>query len=209
MERPKNILKVTAVLITAICIAVVVIGYRNNLKANDMDKPRINTESDNYPKATFAAGCFWHVEHTFGKLPGVVSAVSGYTGGEKSNPSYHEVCTGRTGHAEAVEVTFEPELISYEKLLDTFFGIHDPTTLNRQGPDVGTQYRSEIFYHSEAQKHLAEKMKQDLGNSGKFKAGIVTQITSSSQFYKAESYHQKYFEKRGVHSCGFGLKEQE
>ena len=148
-------------------------------------------------KATFGAGCFWHVEDLLSKTKGVKSTQVGYTGGQLPNPTYEEVCTDRTGHAEAVEVEYDPDEISYEELLDVFWNNHNPTTLNRQGPDVGIQYRSAIFYHNDEQKEIAEKSKQELDNSGKFENPIVTEIVPAPSFYKAEEYHQKYFKKHG------------
>ena len=146
-------------------------------------------------KATFGAGCFWHVEDLLGKTKGVKSTQVGYTGGQLVNPTYEEVCTDKTGHAEAVEVEYDPNEISYEELLDVFWNNHNPTTLNRQGPDMGIQYRSAIFYHDDEQKAIAEKSKQTLGKSGKFENPIVTEIVPAPLFYKAEEYHQKYFKK--------------
>ena len=146
-------------------------------------------------KATFGAGCFWHVEDLFGKIKGVKSTKVGYTGGNLTNPTYEEVCTDRTGHAEAVEIEYDPNEISYEELLDVFWNSHDPTSLNRQGPDIGIQYRSSIFFHNESQKQDAEKSKERLNSSGKFSKNIVTEIIPSPEFYKAEEYHQKYFQK--------------
>ena len=149
-------------------------------------------------KATFGAGCFWHVEDLLAKTKGVKSTKVGYTGGQLPNPTYEEVCTDRTGHAEAVEVEFDPEEISFEELLDVFWNNHNPTTLNRQGPDVGIQYRSAIFYHDEKQKEIAEKSKQSLSESGKFDNPVVTEIVPAPTFYDAEEYHQKYFKKHGL-----------
>ena len=154
-------------------------------------------------KATFGAGCFWGVELAFSQLNGVKEAVSGYAGGTKQNPTYKEVCSGYTGHAEVVEVTYNPAEISYNELLDLFWKKHNPTTLNRQGPDVGTQYRSVIFYHSPEQKAAAEKSRDELQQSGKWPKPIVTQIEPASTFYRAEEYHQKYLEKQGRTSCGY------
>lgn len=148
-------------------------------------------------KATFGAGCFWHVEDLLGKTKGVKSTQAGYTGGQLPNPTYEEVCTDKTGHAEAVEVEYNPDEISYEELLDVFWNNHNPTTLNRQGPDVGIQYRSAIFYHNKEQKAIAEKSKQTIETSGKFENPIVTEIVPAPSFYKAEEYHQKYFKKCG------------
>lgn len=153
-------------------------------------------------KAIFACGCFWGVEAAFSKLPGVISAPCGYTGGRTENPTYKEVCNGNTYHAEAVLVDFDPSEISYEDLVRFFFKIHDPTTLNRQGPDIGSQYRSAIFYLDENQKSTAEKIKKELEESKTYNKPIVTQIAPASQFYFAEEYHQKYFEKHGIEgSC--------
>ena len=149
-------------------------------------------------KATFGAGCFWHVEDLLGKTKGVKSTKVGYTGGQLPNPTYEEVCTDRTGHAEAVEVEYDPDEISFEELLDVFWNNHNPTTLNRQGPDVGIQYRSAIFYHNDEQKEIAEKSKESLDKSGRFENAIVTQIVPAPTFYKAEEYHQKYFQKNGL-----------
>ncbi len=144
--------------------------------------------------ATFANGCFWCTEAVFEELEGVVSATSGYTGGQTKNPTYKEICTGNTGHAEALEIVYEPAKISFDELLAVFWETHDPTTLNRQGADVGTQYRSGIFYHNQEQKEKAEKYKAELNKSGAFDKPIVTEITSASLFYPAEDYHQQYFE---------------
>lgn len=152
-------------------------------------------------KATFGAGCFWGVEAAFRELPGVVDAAVGYLGGTLKDPTYHDVCTDTTGHAEVVEVTYDPQQLSYERLLELFWSIHNPTTLNRQGPDVGTQYRSAIFYHTPEQKAAAEKSKQELGASGRFARPIVTEITPASEFYRAEEYHQQYLAKRGLRNC--------
>jgi peptide-methionine (S)-S-oxide reductase len=152
-------------------------------------------------KATFGAGCFWGVEVAFRQVPGVVDATAGYLGGTLPNPTYQDVCTGRTGHAEVVEVTYDPRRVTYEDLLEVFWNSHDPTTLNRQGPDHGTQYRSAIFYHDEQQKTAAETSKERLGSSGRFPHPIVTEITPASTFYRAEEYHQRYLEKRGLASC--------
>jgi len=152
-------------------------------------------------KAIFAAGCFWGVEATFRQLPGVVSTRVGYTGGALSNPTYEDVCTDRTGHAEAVEVEYDPSKLSYEKLLDVFWENHDPTQLNRQGPDRGTQYRSAIFFTSPEQEAAAKASKERLEKSGRYRKPIVTQIVPAPTFYEAEDYHQQYLEKRGLASC--------
>ena len=149
-------------------------------------------------KATFAAGCFWHVEDIFSKTNGISSTKVGYIGGQLPNPTYEEVCTDKTGHAEAVQVEYNPDEISFEELLDVFWKNHNPTTLNRQGPDVGIQYRSAIFYHDEKQKETAENSKQTLNSSGIFDNPIITQIVPAPIFYEAEEYHQKYFKKHGL-----------
>jgi len=149
-------------------------------------------------KATFGAGCFWHVEDLFRKTKGVKSTKVGYTGGNLANPTYEEVCTDRTGHAEAVEVDYDPKAVSYEELLNVFWNNHDPTSLNRQGPDVGIQYRSSVFFHDDFQKEAAIKSKEKLDSSGKFSKKIVTEIIPAPEFFKAEEYHQKYFQKHGI-----------
>lgn len=149
-------------------------------------------------KAIFGAGCFWGVESLFRKVPGVTDVMVGYTGGELENPTYEDVCRSETGHAEAVEVTYDPEKVSYERLLEVFWNNHNPTTPNQQGPDRGSQYRSVIFYHNNEQKKLAENSKESLEKSGKWRNPIVTEITPAQTFYKAEEYHQRYFEKAGI-----------
>ena len=152
-------------------------------------------------KATFGAGCFWGVEQTFRDTEGVISAVSGYAGGKTENPTYRDVCSHGTEHAEVVEVDFDPAVVSYEKLLGVFWANHNPTQLNRQGPDVGDQYRSVIFCHSPEQKIAAEESKAALDQGGKFGKPIVTQIEAAPKFYPAEDYHQRYLEKRGMTHC--------
>ena len=151
--------------------------------------------------AIFAAGCFWGVEAAFREVEGVSSTRVGYVGGTLDNPTYKDVCSGRTGHAEAVEVTYDPARVSYDQLLDLFWEIHDPTTLNRQGPDVGAQYRSAIFFLNPAQEAAARSSKERLQRSGKHSRDIVTEITPASQFWAAEDYHQQYFEKQGITHC--------
>lgn len=143
--------------------------------------------------ATLAGGCFWCIEAVYNQIPGVLRAESGYIGGHVENPTYDDICTGRTGHAEAVEVEFDPSKITFAEILDLFWQAHDPTQLNRQGNDIGTQYRSAIFYHSEAQKKAAEESMAKLRDSGKFKDPIVTELTAATTFYKAEGYHQDYY----------------
>lgn len=152
-------------------------------------------------KAMFGAGCFWGVEEAFRNLPGVVGTAVGYSGGSRANPTYEDVCTGTTHHAEVVEVEYDPAKISYDQLLDLFWNSHDPTTLNRQGPDHGTQYRSAIFYFDDEQRSAAEQSKLRQEESGRFRRPIVTEITPAAPFWRAEEYHQAYLAKRGRSSC--------
>jgi len=154
-----------------------------------------------YETATFGAGCFWGVEEAFRRVPGVVETAVGFMGGTLENPTYPDVCTGRTGHAEAVQVTYDPSVVSYRALLDVFWSVHDPTTPNRQGPDVGTQYRSVIFYHTPEQETEARASKEEEGRSGRFRRPIVTAIEPARTFWRAEEYHQQYFAKRGGGQC--------
>ncbi len=149
-------------------------------------------------QATFGAGCFWGVESAFRQIPGVIDAKVGYEGGTLPNPTYKDVCSNKTGHAEVVQITFDPKRVSYEALLAAFFDLHDPTQLNRQGPDFGTQYRSVIFYHSPAQQAAAQKALAELSASGRYKKPIVTQLVPATTFNLAEEYHQRYFEKMGI-----------
>jgi peptide-methionine (S)-S-oxide reductase len=158
-------------------------------------------ESTKMEKAAFGAGCFWGVEAAFRQIQGVKSTTVGYEGGTFESPTYQEVCTGKTGHAETVEIEFDPAKVSYDQLLDVFWNNHDPTTKNRQGPDVGVQYRSVIFYHTPEQKKEALASIEKLKKSGKFKRPIVTQVVPASTFWKAEEYHQQYLEKHGLSSC--------
>ncbi len=151
--------------------------------------------------ATFGAGCFWGVEAAFHQIEGVEDAVSGYMGGHLDNPTYEDVCTDSTGHAEVVQVEFDPEEVSYEDLLEVFWSNHNPTTPNRQGPDVGTQYRSVIFFHDEDQRERAERSLKDLEASGRFSEPIVTEVAPAQTFWRAEDYHQRYLEKRGLSHC--------
>lgn len=152
-------------------------------------------------KASFGAGCFWGVEAAFRQLKGVTATAVGYMGGSMPDPTYHDVCTDRTGHAEVVQVEYDPAQVSYDDLLRVFWENHDPTTLNRQGPDVGTQYRSVIFYHSPEQEAAAKASKDALAKSGRFKRPIVTEIKPAPEFWRAEEYHQQYLEKRGLAHC--------
>lgn len=158
-------------------------------------------ENPTLEKATFGAGCFWGVEAAFRQIKGIVSTTVGYSGGSYKDPSYRDVCTDRTGHAEVVQVVYDPARVSYNDLLKVFWENHDPTTMNRQGPDVGTQYRSAIFFHSPEQEAAARASKASLDGSGRYRRPIVTEITPASEFYPAEEYHQQYLEKRGLSTC--------
>ena len=181
-----------------------------SLKAGEMpDKQQANPNKyldqaigDNARTALFAAGCFWGVESAFRNVNGVFKTTVGYCGGNSENPTYRQVCYGGTGHAETVEVVFDPAIVTYEQLLNVFWNSHDPTTMNRQGPDVGEQYRSAIFYLNDSQREQAEKSKSTLEKSGKYKNPVVTEISPAKTFYKAEDYHQQYLEKKGLNSCG-------
>lgn len=155
--------------------------------------------------ATFGAGCFWQIEAAYRMLPGVTATTVGYMGGSLSDPTYRDVCTDHTGHAEVVQVEWDPSRLTYDGILDAFWANHDPTTLNRQGPDIGTQYRSAIFYHDEAQRAAALASKQRLETEGRYRRQIVTEITAASEFWPAEDYHQQYLEKRGLASCSIEL----
>ena len=181
------------------CVAPV----SGNLKEPRMIQAKIaDSKSGKVEQATFGAGCFWGVEATFRATPGVLSTRVGFAGGRTENPTYEDVCYTNTNHAEVVHLEFDPEEISYRKLVDIFFANHNPTTLNRQGPDVGSQYRSVVFYHGDAQKTVAEEAKRQLGESGKWgDRPIVTQVAPFTQFYPAEEYHQQYLEKRGKTHC--------
>jgi peptide methionine sulfoxide reductase msrA/msrB len=183
-------------------------GYGEYVKLFDKDQTGKDEKSNGTEKANsdlqtaaFAAGCFWGVESLFQKIKGVVETTVGYTGGTTPDPTYRQVCTGITGHAEAVQLKFDPGIVSYEELLSLFWRMHDPTTPNRQGPDVGTQYRSAIFYHSEEQKKAAERSKEEFDRSGVYMNKATTQIVPASTFYAAEEYHQDYFEKQGGGAC--------
>ena len=152
-------------------------------------------------KATFGAGCFWGVEARFAEIPGVIDTAVGYEGGDLEHPTYKEVCTDRTGHAEVVDVTFDPTRVSFDSLLDTFFALHDPTQVNRQGPDWGTQYRSVVFAHSDEQAQLAKEKIAELNATGEYRKPIATKVEPATMFWKAEEYHQRYLEKRGMVHC--------
>ena len=177
------------------CVSSAALDFKPEAQANVAGRETAAAATET---ATFAAGCFWGVEHKLGKVPGVVSTIVGYTGGKSVNPTYEEVCTDRTGHAEAVQVTFDPKRVSYAELVRHFFGIHDPTQIDRQGPDHGTQYRSAIFFHGEAQRETARRVMDEVEKSGQYKKRLATELVPASAFYKAEEYHQKYFEKHGV-----------
>ena len=183
-------------------------GTHQNVESEPRE--RANKGAVKPPKtetAIFAAGCFWGVEHKFRQVPGVITTAVGYTGGDVKNPTYKQVCSDKTGHAEAVKIIFDPSQVSYEKLLEIFFNLHDPTQVNRQGWDVGSQYRSAIFFTSAKQKETAEKMLKKLESSGRFKKPIATQVVPAPEFYKAEEYHQQYYEKKRKDSkatCGTG-----
>ena len=165
-----------------------------NAQSEKTNEEDIQMNETGLEKATFGSGCFWCTEAIFENLNGVTSVVSGYAGGKVENPTYEEVCTGTTGHAEVTQITYDPNIISYDELLEVFWKTHDPTTLNRQGNDVGTQYRSVIFYHNKEQKELAEKYKAELDKSGAWDSPIVTEISPYTNFYSAEKYHQNYYE---------------
>lgn len=171
-------------------------------KEAKLDEMKTQTE----PKlevAMFGAGCFWGVEATFRKVPGVLDTAVGYSGGHTQNPTYKEVCTDKTGHAEVIRIEFDPAQVSYKQLLEVFWSNHDPTTVNRQGPDVGTQYRSAIFYFSPEQEAVAKAVKAELTKTKRFRRPIVTQIKPAGEFWKAEEYHQRYLEKKGLDTCHF------
>jgi peptide-methionine (S)-S-oxide reductase len=183
--------------LTLIIFAILLVaGCKSNTIKNEtyMDLPSNGLKTDT---ATFAAGCFWCVEAVYQELKGVLSVTSGYTGGKIKNPSYREVCSGMTGHAEACQIVYDPAVISYDELLEAFWAAHDPTTLNRQGGDQGTQYRSAIFYHNEKQKQMAEAYKAKLNAEKAFDNPVVTEISPAGVFYKAEDYHQNYYDQNG------------
>lgn len=187
-------MKVLNVIPGFIALCLMAACAQSEHKEDKKDKEHINSINDTYmDTATFGAGCFWCVEAIFQDLAGVKQVTSGYSGGTIKNPSYREVTTGRTGHAEVVQIVYDPQKITFRELLEIFWQTHDPTTLNRQGADVGTQYRSAIFYHNQEQKETAEYYKQELDKSGAFKAPLVTEITAFEEFYPAEDYHQNYY----------------
>jgi len=182
-----------------LCIIFIILifmfsGLTGFINFKPVNNNLVNMQDKKLQKATFGSGCFWCTEAVFELVKGVISVTSGYTGGNIKNPTYEEVCSEKSGHAEAIQLTFDPEAINYEELLEIFWKTHDPTTLNRQGNDVGTQYRSVIFYHSEEQKQLAEKYKIALDKSGAWVNLIITKILPATEFYKAEDYHQDYYD---------------
>jgi peptide-methionine (S)-S-oxide reductase len=190
----KNIFAATSIVLACLTSCAQTTTQNKSMNTSPTAAKNVTTNSGKTETATFGTGCFWCTEAIFEELEGVISAVSGYSGGATVNPTYKEVSTGNTGHAECVQIVFDPEKISFDELLEVFWQTHDPTTLNRQGADVGTQYRSAIFYHNEEQKQKAEKYKEELNKSGAFNNPIVTEITPFTVFYEAENYHQQYFE---------------
>ncbi len=204
-QMPNNKLLVAVPFVIAgIAVIALYAGNRNMSKSSHVDQipPGVELET-----ATFGTGCFWCTEAIFQELQGVHSVVSGYSGGSVKNPTYQQICNGTTGHAEVVQLKFDPKVISFEELLEVFWQTHDPTTLNRQGADVGTQYRSAIFFHTDKQKELAEHYKHELDESGAFENPIVTEITRFDIFYPAEDYHQNYFDLNGAAPyCSFVIR---
>ena len=190
-------------IIVALVVAVAVAGGCDSEQRDNPGRGQMN--ETNYQEAVFAAGCFWGVEATFRNVKGVVDAAVGYTGGTVADPSYKQVCQTNTGHAEAVRVVFDPSIVSYERLLEVFWGSHDPTSLNRQGSDVGTQYRSAIFFRGVDQQKAAEASREAMQISGELSGDIVTEITEAGVFYRAEEYHQRYIEKHGAGACNTGI----
>lgn len=195
-------------MIVLVCVAAIGFGLFNKNESKTVQTKKLQSnlkgESATLETATLAGGCFWCIETIFNDLKGVEKVVSGYSGGTTKNPTYEQVSSGNTGHAEVVQITFDPSVISYEKLLEIYFHIHDPTTLNKQGADVGTQYRSAIFYNDDEQKKTAESVKENIGQSGLWDSPIVTEITKLDKFYSAEDYHQDYYNNNKQNSyCSF------
>ncbi|MHC4739555.1 MAG: peptide-methionine (S)-S-oxide reductase MsrA [Planctomycetota bacterium] len=199
MKRLNANLMIISMILAVICAGILIGGAMKKERTKKMSD--LQAQNADFETATFAAGCFWGVEAAFRQVPGVVSTSVGYTGGRTKNPTYRAVCSDKTGHAEAIQILYDPAKVSYEQLLQLFWDIHDPTTVNRQGPDIGSQYRSAIFYHNPNQRSLAEELKIKLTQSDKFKRPVVTQIKPASTFYRAEEYHQRYLEKLGRLSC--------
>jgi peptide-methionine (S)-S-oxide reductase len=190
--------------VLSFCLALVSCAQSNQ---KSQQKKQENMSANGKEIATFGAGCFWCVEAVFQQMDGVEKVVSGYTGGQIANPTYKEVCSGLTGHAEVCQITYNPEKVSFEELLEVFWKTHDPTTINRQGNDVGTQYRSAIFYHNEKQQLTAEKIKRELDASGAFSSAITTEIAPITPFYVAEDYHQNYYNQNGNQPyCSFVIR---
>jgi peptide-methionine (S)-S-oxide reductase len=193
-----NKIKMALTMLTAVFFINACGQAKNNSTTKTMDnEKKSSTVNSNIDTATFGAGCFWCVEAVFQRLEGVLSVKSGYSGGTVKNPSYKEVCQGTTGHAEVCQVTYDKTKISFDELLEVFWKVHDPTTLNRQGNDYGTQYRSAVFYHNDEQKKLAEKYKEEINKSGAYPSPVVTEITAFTNFYPAEDYHDNYFNQNG------------
>lgn len=211
MKQYSRNLKIMIIVLVSVGCLCVINGCFEKKEAVKMSSSQVqnNTaqttepagEPSQYKTATFAAGCFWGVEAAFSQVGGVISITVGYTGGTTENPTYSQVCSGATGHAEAVEIIYDPSKVSYEQLLEVFWNIHDPTTYNRQGPDVGVQYRSAIFYHTPEQLAEAKNSIEKLERSGRFEGSIVTEIKPATKFYPAEEYHQQYLKKHGQISC--------
>jgi len=193
--------------LSVLLMAAIVLGGGCSARRGSEVKDDITTDdpgtSGHYETAMFGAGCFWGVEETFRTLDGVVATAVGYSGGTVANPTYEQVCSGTTGHTEVLKVTYDPKRVSYDKLLDIFWDNHNPTTMNRQGPDVGYQYRSVIFYYTPEQKAAAEASKERLAKSGRFADHIVTAIEPAKAFWRAEDYHQRYLQKRGIKACHY------
>ena len=192
-------------IIVVLVVAAALVGGCDSEQRDNPGRGQMN--EINHSQAVFAAGCFWGVEATFRGVKGVVDARVGYSGGTLANPSYKQVCTGNTGHAEAVRVIFDPSIVSYERLLEVFWSCHNPTTLNRQGPDVGSQYRSAIFFCDSEQEKSARASRDVMQASGKFSGKIVTEITEAGEFHLAEEYHQRYIEKNGGEACNTGIQK--
>jgi len=192
--------------LTALALAVPLAGCEVAATAGQAAPKAARQGDTDMQQATFAAGCFWGVEAAFRRTPGVTATTVGYTGGKTADPTYKEVCSDKTGHAEAVHVEFDPTVVSYEELLDAFWTSHDPTQVNRQGPDVGSQYRSAIFYHTPEQQAAAEASRERLAASGKHATPVATEVVPAAEFYRAEDYHQQYLEKRGLAACHVSLE---
>ena len=192
--------------IVALVAAVALGGGCDSVQRDNSGRGPMN--ETNHSEAVFAAGCFWGVEATFRQVKGVVDATVGYTGGTVADPTYKQVCQTDTGHAEAVRVVFDPSIVSYERLLEVFWACHNPTTLNRQGPDAGAQYRSAIFFRDADQQKIALASREAMVKSGKFSRDIVTEITKAGEFYLAEEYHQRYLEKRGAPACNSRIGQE-